>query len=271
MQKDYLESFACTNVGHVRKNNEDAALMLIEQRIFVVADGMGGGMDGELASRMAISEIEKNALDARIRPAELESAIIRSAYAVNQEIRNYALEHEYKAMGTTVACLFFNPWRPAEALALHAGDSRIYRFRRKKAISGLFNKKLELLTTDHSKTPGSNVLTNVVGLGAGFYLERTVVDVQSNDMFIVCSDGLSHMLSDREINSICTANTEIKLKEVCMNLVNRALEKGGKDNITIIVVRVNDLPDPYLPSETEQDEESTILIQNIHMLSRTSN
>lgn len=219
-QNDYLESFACTSVGRVRQNNEDAALMMKEQRIFVVADGMGGGSAGELASLMAITEIEKLVLKAKRRPAELESAIIRAAYSANGQIKDYAIKHSYESMGTTIASLLFNPWYPAQALALHAGDSRIYRYR---------EGTLEQLTKDHSLNPNSNVITNALGKGSGFYLDITSVDVQRDDLFIVCSDGLSHMVNDREISAICkTGLQRASMEALCKSLINRALEKAAR-------------------------------------------
>ena len=260
-QNDYLESFACTSVGRVRKNNEDAALMMKEQRIFVVADGMGGGSAGEIASLIAITEVEKLALKARRRPAELESAIIRASYAANGQIKDYAIKHSFDTMGTTIACLLFNPWYASQALALHAGDSRVYRYR---------EKNLELLTKDHSLNPNSNVITNALGKGNGFYLDITSVDVQRDDLFVVCSDGLSHMVNDREISAICKAGVERGTPEtISKSLLNRALEKGGKDNVTIIVIRVQDLPKDYEPSDQELEEESAVQRQNIRDLSET--
>ena len=270
MQKDYLESFASTSIGCVRENNEDAALMMRKERVFVVADGMGGGDAGEVASSMLITEIERRVQQVRLRPAELESAVIRSVYSVNQQIREHADVHGYECMGTTVACLLFNPWHPAYALAMHAGDSRIYRLRKKGLLHHIKNNNIEQLTHDHSDKPGSNVITNAVGFGLGFYLESTSVDVQAGDLFIICSDGLSHMVPDREIARICKEGMLNDTTEtICMNLVNRALEKGGKDNVTVIVIRVHDFPEDYTPSEQEAEEECEIQLQNIHALVRT--
>ncbi len=259
--KDYLESYACTSVGCVRENNEDAALMMREHHIFVVADGMGGGNAGELASLMTITEIEKRVLKIKKWSlAKLESAIIRSAYSVNTQIKEYARKRKYERMGTTMTCLLFNPWHHAHALALHSGDSRIYRFR---------NGKLQQQTKDHSLNPNSNVITNAVGIGHGFYLDITSIDVQAGDWFIICSDGLSHMVPDREIKIICGNGIECDSESLCKKLVNRALEKGGKDNVTVIVIHVNDLPADYEPSDLELEEENKIQQQNACDLSET--
>ena len=164
-------------------------------------------------------------------------------------------------MGTTIATLLFNPWYPAQALAMHAGDSRVYCYR---------DGTLKQLTKDHSASPDSNVITNGLGLGGGFYLDITSVDVRQDDLFIICSDGLSHMVPDKEISIICKIGFERGTPEaLCKSLINRALEKGGKDNVTVIVIRVNELPEDYDPSDEELEEESAVQRQNIRDLSET--
>ena len=145
-------------------------------------------------------------------------------------------------MGTTVVCLFFSPDQPDRAIALHAGDSRVYRYR---------GRKLEQLTEDHS-IAGSlgvdestlhpfmqGVITRAVGIQADLELEETEVEVKPGDLFIVCSDGLTRMLNDRTLARIIRAN-RAKMEALVQAMVTEANQAGGYDNITLIAVQVGE-------------------------------
>ena len=239
-----IESFAITDVGKVRKNNEDAVLAMPQSGCFVVSDGMGGGKAGEVASSMMVNETEKafNSAEPEITPGEREGLLIRTAYRVNFNIRDFAEAHSYSSMGATVVALIMDPWHPDTASVFHAGDSRAYRIR---------NDKIEQLMEDHSVAASSKVseskiapmfrgvLTNALGTGNDFFLERTAIDIQEDDVYILCSDGLTRMVSDHELLQIFNSIRYESVKNIADTFLQAALERGGRDNISIIVLRIN--------------------------------
>lgn len=270
--KKKIDAFAVTDVGKVRKNNEDAILMIPAVSCYVVSDGMGGGKAGEVASAMMVRELERVLTDAPGIPAEREGIVIRAAYMINSRIRDYAEDHDYASMGATVVCLLLDSWHPGSATIFHAGDSRVYRIR---------GDAIEQLTEDHNVAAASNmsesriapmfrgVLTNALGTGGDFYLERTSVDVQENDVFIVCSDGLTRMLSDSEMLQLYSSVRYESSQTLCRTLLDAALDNGGRDNVSIIAVRVERLGEDYIPDESEVKRESDAQIRNLMDLTDT--
>ena len=267
-----IEAFAVTDVGRVRKNNEDAVLMVPERLCYAVSDGMGGGKAGEVASAMMIREIEESILQCSGIPAEREGTIIRSAYKVNFQIRDYADQHDYSSMGATMVCLLFDPWHPGTGTVFHAGDSRAYRIR---------ENQIEQLTEDHTIAAASNmtesriapmlrgVLTNALGTGNDFFLERTSFDVQDGDAFLLCSDGLTRMVPDSNILQIVSIRGEESCENICSSLLECALDNGGRDNVSIIVVKIRKLGSEYEPSGEEAERESEAQVRNLMDLTDT--
>lgn len=267
-----IDSFALTNVGKVRKNNEDAVLLMPKTQCYVVSDGMGGGKAGEVASAMMVQEIENALSRGPVIPAEREGIVIRSAYKVNELIREYAEQHNYSSMGATFVCLLMDTWHPSMATIFHAGDSRVYRIR---------EKTIEQLTEDHTVAAASKmdegklapmfrgVLTNALGTGAEFFLERTSIDVQDDDIYVVCSDGLSRMVPDSNILYVCETLQNESSEVVCRELIETALSGGGRDNVSVIVVKIKRLGREYLPTEEESRLESEAQVRNLMDLSDT--
>ena len=103
-----IDAYALTDVGKVRKNNEDAVLLLPKKQCYVVSDGMGGGKAGEIASAMMVQEIETALSKSSTIPAEREGLVIRSAYKVNELIQEYAEQHNFSSMGATFVCLLMD-------------------------------------------------------------------------------------------------------------------------------------------------------------------
>lgn len=267
-----IDAHALTNVGKVRKNNEDAVLLLPKMQCYVVSDGMGGGKAGEVASAMMVQEIETSLAKASAIPAEREGLIIRSAYKVNELIRDYAEKHHYSSMGATFVCLLMDAWHPSMATVFHAGDSRIYRIR---------EKEIEQITEDHTVAAASKVdegklapmfrgvLTNALGTGSEFFLERTAIDVQDEDIYIVCSDGLSRMVPDSNILYICETLKNQSSETVCKELIDTALSCGGRDNVSVIVVKIKRLGREYQPTDEESRLEAEAQVRNLMDLSDT--
>ena len=270
--QNYIDVFALTHVGKVRKNNEDSILEMKNCGFFAVSDGMGGGNAGEIASQMIVSNL-KNALEnSSGSPGEREGNVIRAANQANYQINDFAAERHYSSMGATLVSCLLNPWYPSVATVLHAGDSRLYRLR---------DDELDCLTEDHTVATASKVsesklapmfrgvLTNALGTGVEFFLERTSINVQRDDLYILCSDGLSRMVTDQEIQQICVPLINAPSKQICQTLIETALDNGGRDNVSVIVLKIKKLWKEYSPSRKEAESEANAQTQNLMDLSET--
>lgn len=245
----FIDAAAVLDPGIVRKNNEDSILSHVKRGCFAIADGMGGGARGEVASKLVIAAIHQKILHCDQSPAMREYAVTQSAYGSNSYIASIIAREKLKSMGSTLVCLLFHPWDAGLATVFHAGDSRCYRFR---------DNSLSCLTKDHSvagaagRTDGrrTGLLTNAVGSAEKFFLDRAAVDVMADDLFLLCSDGLTAMLPDKEIEKSLRSRF-VDLHEAIDELRRLALQKGGRDNISIILIRVRQLAELYLPTAEE--------------------
>ena len=242
-----FETFSVTNCGKVRPNNEDSLFISKTMPFYAVCDGMGGASAGEVASSMMVEALEQE-LDVEDDGKENhDMTIIEAAKHVNSRIHGYISEHGLKAMGTTLVCLRIDPNCPKHGVVFHAGDSRAYRVR---------NNMVEQLTNDHSFARKANVdesqltmkqrnaLTNAIGIGKTCYLERSDIDVQVGDVFILCSDGLYKCVNNEELLKACMASVEMSAEELGQKLIQMALDGGGRDNVSIVVVKVITLEVP---------------------------
>jgi protein phosphatase len=230
------ETGAATHVGKVRRVNEDCHIALPDLGVWVVADGIGGHDDGQLASRTVIEFIATvgQSVSAGDLLARVEDRIIRA----NDRLRRISRERRI-VTGTTVAALLVHSRFYA---CVWAGDSRIYLLR---------NGALHPLTRDHSEAqelldkgiltaeeaenwPRRNVITRAIGIQDEPELEIEQGLVQPGDAFVVCSDGLTKHLSDQEIAALAG---EGSAQEACAALVAKTLERGATDNVTVILVR----------------------------------
>lgn len=225
-----LQSAARTHIGKVRTVNEDRILDCPEERLWAVADGMGGHSRGDRAATgvvRALASLTSNAIT---------SAAIGSALnAANVEILAHSLQGE--TCGSTVAGLHIDA---GLCTLFWAGDSRIYRLRR---------KRLQLLSHDHSYVqqltdaglitpdqarshPQANVITRAVGIGPHLEIDYAVCELMDGDIFLLCSDGLSSMVDDERIARLMQGD----LRTAAEGLVESALQVGGTDNISLILV-----------------------------------
>lgn len=207
---------AKTHVGK-RENNEDVFLFMGD--LFIVADGMGGHVSGEVASTMAAVMIQKAVAQFYDFPV---GKVLQDAVALaDQVIRKRARQKEHYNMGTTVVALFV---KGNKAALVHAGDSRCYRLRR---------GRLEQLTKDHSD--GTHIIHRSLGSGRVEVGELQEFTVVVGDAFLLCSDGLN-VLSPSKLEEI------LKRGGAAEDLVNAAivLDAPGQDNVTAIVMRVMD-------------------------------
>jgi serine/threonine protein phosphatase PrpC len=239
--------FTCaarTDVGIVRSGNEDNYLMLAERGIFIVADGMGGHAAGEVASEMAVRLISRDLGTVRGLPdEEVAERMRQSIRAANAAIYERTLtEHDKRGMGTTATALVLLPNR---FLLGHVGDSRAYRLR---------DGKFEQLTKDHSYVqeqvdaglltpeqarvhPYSNVITRCVGANQDVIPDTYSGDLLAGDVVLLASDGLTGMLEDEHIHKILEAPGGPQ--EWVDAMINDANRRGGLDNITAIIVKID--------------------------------
>jgi len=251
-----IQAWVKSDVGRVRKNNEDNFLADTVNGLFVVADGMGGHEHGELASQRAtesvrnyihnaMSGIKAFALDpSPERRAWLQQIIEGAVQAANLEVFKLAEQKGVAGnMGTTLSMLLFVS--PNEALLGHVGDSRIYRIRNKEVkqltddqtlVQEQLRKGLVRIE-DAAHVPFGNTLLQAVG-----YRERVAPDIlwlelEPGDQFLLCSDGLSNYLIEDEI---VTVFSQARGEQIVPRLIACANARGGRDNITAIVTEIED-------------------------------
>jgi len=244
--------------GLKRGHNEDSLSVVPDMGLFIVADGMGGHNAGEVASRQAIESIvdflrrcedEEFTWPYPHDPGltECENRLVTAIKLANRDVCNLSLEHqEYSGMGTTMVSVMALP-EERRVIVAHVGDSRAYLLR---------EGRLSQVTLDHSwvsEQLQKNIITpeeaknhrwkNVITRALGNKLEVEVDvfahDVRGGDVFLLCSDGLSGMVDDREMESILTSHAD--LEEAIGALIKAANHSGGLDNITVILIRF--LPD----------------------------
>lgn len=229
---------ATTHVGRVRKINEDSILSLPDQKIWVVADGMGGHAAGDFASQTIVDTIAMIQPD--LEPGELMRGLRKTIFQAHDTIQ---AEAEAKGQGTVGATVVALIMTDEHFVAFWAGDSRLYRFR---------DGEIEMLTTDHSlvaelvlsgemtwdeaeKHPQSNAITRAVGVGDELELDKIRGDVASGDRYLICSDGLTKYAT---FDTLKRMVVDAPIETVADSLLSYALDSGGADNISIIVVDV---------------------------------
>jgi len=244
-----IELTTATHSGMVRSHNEDSIGADVSFGLAVLADGMGGYNAGEVASNMATSFIRTELgrwlreASAQASDAEVRRAMDICVDNANRAIFNAANSNpQYAGMGTTLVVSVF---RDNRLLLGHVGDSRCYRLR---------EGRLQQITRDHSLlqeqidaglitleqaafSANKNLVTRAVGVEDTVLLETHQHDVQSGDVFLMCSDGLSDMLDDEGISQILQAHDA--LESGARALIDAANDAGGKDNISVILGRAS--------------------------------
>jgi protein phosphatase len=243
-----LRGWSISDIGLTRKSNQDAVGYFPELHLFVVADGMGGHADGELASRLAVDTIHGFLADAsNLDPALsdvdcLTRAVERANRRIHEEGLRNAAQPPARPLGTTVVVLKL-ALEVRRAFWVHVGDSRLYRMR---------NRRLALLTADHTvygqqyldkdiiptDLPHTNQLVQALGINAQVDVSTGSDAIRNGDLFLLCSDGVSGQLEPAAIEHQLTA-TE-KLEDAGHALIRLSLEAGGRDNATAVLVRVSD-------------------------------
>lgn len=241
-------SAARSHTGLLREINEDACLERSERGLWAVADGMGGHARGDFASRLVIDALDRLPLAASL--AESITDAWDGLQAANRQLRAEAAMRAVPIIGSTVVALLA---RDGRCCYLWAGDSRLYLYRQ---------GQLSLLTRDHSQVeelkargslspdeafehPARNLLTRAVGATDHLDLDEGAAEVEDGDIFLLCSDGLSNEVDDSEICAALLAGDCRKATEI---LIDAALRHGGRDNVSAVVVRAEDIR-PADPTE----------------------
>jgi serine/threonine protein phosphatase PrpC len=248
-----LQSYGVTDVGLKRTHNEDSFLRSDDLGLYVVADGMGGHAAGEVASTTAIQSVEdfaaKQAHDQSLtwpfgfdtRFSVAANALLNGLRLANHQLCRMQQEQpDLSGMGTTVAALRIDG---TEATIAHVGDSRVYRLRQGEfgtltSDHSWVNEQLQkhIITEEEARNHRyKNVITRALGNRPELEIDVRVEQVESGDLYLVCSDGLSGMVGDEAI--LDTLNSMDDLRECANKLVMLANEAGGNDNITVVLVK----------------------------------
>jgi len=242
-----MHCYGLTDVGKTREINEDSfAVKTISENIVaaVVADGMGGHNAGEVASSFAAEEIIKLIEEAhkyfpKYTERQLGNFLKNAVNKISKSVYNMSLESKSTSgMGTTmVVCIAYNH----KCYIANVGDSRLYKY----------NGKLKQITKDHSYVteliemgaitpeqakihPNRNVITRAVGTEPGVIPDIFVERINPGDIFLLCSDGLTNMVSEDNVSKVLSKSCDIEKK--VSELVELAVENGGKDNITLVML-----------------------------------
>jgi protein phosphatase len=252
--KGKIQVVHCTDTGRVRDHNEDAAAADIDVGMVALADGMGGYNAGEVAAELAIKTVMNLVHEGVVREhrgqVDPESGLMRQSIILRNAIsrankiiwQTAQSQPQCKGMGTTIAaCLFYDD----RVSIAHVGDSRVYRMR---------GDQLQQLTLDHSllqelvdrgfyspeeaqRSTNRNYVTRALGVESTVEVEIQEDTVQTGDIYVLCSDGLTDMVEDEDIHlTISTFNAN--LQTVAEQLVELANENGGRDNVTVTLADI---------------------------------
>lgn len=241
-----INYFGISDIGLVREHNEDVWLACPEKGLFLLADGMGGHAAGEVAAKEAVGRLSQLLMewgppkDATLAQAE---AFFRDAVTQVNEWVYYKghTDSTMSGMGTTLCALLF---MQGHVILAHVGDSRIYRYRRPllRQLTEDHSLASELLalgamdTKDIEKFPYKHILTRAIGTHQTVEPTMNAVEIEPNDLFLICSDGLTNYVTDKEMAAILSQ--KLSLKERGHQLIDLAKEHGGGDNITVVLAQL---------------------------------
>jgi PPM family protein phosphatase len=264
-----IRSFATSDVGRRREKNEDSYLANDGLCLYAVADGMGGHLGGDCASKIAATTIEEivSSLESdpemtlqegeEIKPGEYPAYLRYALRVSSKRIYDLAIhDPALRGMGTTSVILFF---RKNKVYIANVGDSRAYRIRGENIVQvtkdhSLVGEQIRAGVMSEEEARGSrfrNIITRSVGFQEDVEADIDIRVVREGDRFLLCSDGLSNMLEDHEIREIISSND---LQAACQRLVDVANERGGDDNITVILAEVETLDDEPPPRPLTDDQ-----------------
>lgn len=224
-------SFGVSDIGYKRTNNEDIFSISEKERLFILADGMGGHNAGEVAAAVAVQALSNSISASCFKTIEEACSDLRTAVRIaNQAVFRQAHRlPSCSGMGSTLSCFLLTHQHLVYA---HVGDSRLYRYR----------EALNLLTEDHTQqrckplAPPRTVITRAIGTHSHVYPDIGIIPLMPRDIYLLCSDGLSDALQKHDISSVLSSS--LPLHEKGHSLLKNALKKGGRDNITLLLVEL---------------------------------
>jgi protein phosphatase len=229
-----------SDVGHKRHRNEDSYLVLPKHGLYVVADGMGGYAGGDVASQLAVESIFDSFEKADFHGTPNEkrprrgNELVWAIEEANRKVHEAAqATEEYEGMGTTLIAARFSPKKQRVFIG-HVGDSRAYRLRQGKLVQ---------LTRDHTlgasgvSGPYASHLSRALGIKDHVKVDLVVDAPHAGDIFLLCSDGLPKMVTDEQVREILASNDDVEA--AVKILIDKANDAGGRDNTTVVVVRVS--------------------------------
>lgn len=237
-----------TDKGKTRFNNEDACFVMLHDKVFVVADGVGGGNSGEIASRTAVSQAANYILDHPIEQCsndvELKDYLEDCVTTINTKVYKKSKAHiENEGMATTLVMAYVNK---GYVYIINVGDSRAYIYR---------GKNLVQITEDHTYVntlikagaispeealnhESKNMITRAIGADENIDADFFKIAIEPNDVILICTDGLYGELSPNIIGKVLDQG--ISMSETCGKLISLANQSGGNDNITVICLKVTE-------------------------------
>ncbi len=239
-----LEAAAASGAGYVRESNDDSYLLDLQRRIFIVADGLGGHAAGEVASHMAVEKIaDELATMHHGKSGQPQEVLIEGICSAHRSIRTVSDTFSGQAgMGTTAVVA----WFPTDGESLwlaHIGDSRAYLLREAQLTRltedhTLLNQILKAgkIAQDLDSLPPKHLLSQALGKGDYISPDIQQQEVQPGDLYLLCTDGLTDMLDDRDIQRLL--HSPENLDSLSQHLVEEANKQGGKDNCTVLLIRV---------------------------------
>jgi serine/threonine protein phosphatase PrpC len=249
-----IASGGLTDIGRVRSNNEDSFQIVAPLQLFVLSDGMGGEAHGEIASAMAVDAVVKHCLDVDANPAarvigptqpgwsSWTKRLSTAVHLANRSIFRSAVEHpEQRGMGATLTAAWING---AKLSIAHVGDSRAYLLRggsllqltRDHSLVAEQVRRGILTSAEAEESSMQSVLLRALGAQAEIDVDAEEHTLFPRDVLVLCSDGLTRMVTEPEIAGTLQAETDpAKAAEKLVELAN---ERGGADNITVVVVRI---------------------------------
>jgi protein phosphatase len=239
-----LRTAASTDVGLRRRGNEDRFAVEPELGLCLVADGMGGHSAGQVASALAAEAVVAALRDLAGQAVSATEKLRRALEEANRSI--YAASRqksEYSGMGTTVVALLIEGGRAGLA---HVGDSRAYRVRKGKirqlsddhSVVGELLRRHEISADDAREHPHRHVLTRALGVRGHVQPDLAELTPEPGDLFVLCSDGLTNHLEDHEIAKVVLETSDLEAS--CGALIELANRRGGEDNTTVVLARVEE-------------------------------
>ena len=236
------EHWADSNLGLQRQGNEDN--FFVRAPLFVVADGMGGAQAGEVASEMAVKEFDSGLPDDASPADGLVEIIERANRAIHDRSR---AEHQKTGMGTTVTAAYVGERTVTVA---HVGDSRCYlvrdgeltRLTEDHSLVGELVRRGKLTEQQAESHPQRSVITRALGPEPSVQVDVEEYDARGGDLFLVCSDGLTSMVHEDGLRPLLVSSGQRSLDELGPELIAAANKAGGRDNITVILFRLEEVP-----------------------------